>query len=357
MPAAKAAELADHLEQEGLRPVYALVGEDEALISESISLLKAAVEKPELPGSSVQDMDGLPEPSAVFDELRTLPFMGTPGVRLVIVRAGTQFIASHGAAIVAYLARPSRTGVLVLCRGPQETPKRATKSSDEDKSRGPAVDIAKKVAKAVGQAGLIVDCSPPKWASAKNWLRTEAHRAGKTVTPAAADALLEAVGPDLMALRRELEKLLLYAVAEKTINERHVEEIVPQSRSRSIFELSDAVARREVAKALSLGQHLLLSGETPEGIIAFLARQLRKLSDVKRLAERGADQKEIARELFRGMDFAARKAVQSVRSLDQDWFARRVEILAAADENLKTTSVQTREQLVWFSSLLAELCL
>ena len=361
MPAVKALEFAAHLEQGDLKPVYALVGDDGALISESISLIKAAVDKPEFPGTLISDLEDPPAPSDVFDELRTLPFMGTPGVRLLIVRAGDQFIATHGEAILAYLGRPSPTGVLVLCRRPpkdgKERPAQTDAAANEQEDREKkAAKLAKELTKLIGRIGLVVDCTRPTWATVKDWLRTEARAEGKTFTPAAVDALLEAVGPDLVALRGELEKTILFVGDERTVTERAVEELAPQSRSRSIFELSDAIARSDAASALGLGERLLLRGERPEGIIAFLGRQTRKLAQVKTMLERDANQKEIARELFKGRDFAARKAVAAARNLTDEWFARQMEVLAAADAYVKTTSVQAREQGVWISALLTRLC-
>ena len=336
MPAVKALEFAKHLEQAPPKPVYALVGNDEALTSESIHLIKAAVEKPELPGTLTKELDERPPPSAVFDELRTLPLMGIPGMRLVIVRAADEFIGAHSKAILAYLDRPSRTGVLVLC------------CKD--------MDVRSKLAKAIERIGLILDCSTPKWAGAKDWLRTKAHTEGKTFTPAAIDALLVAVGPNLVALRSELEKLILYVGDKTTITERDIEELVPQSRSRSIFELSDAIARADAATVLKLGEGLLLRGESLERIIAFLGRQTRKLARLKRMLATGAREREIGRELNMPA-FAIRKSAGRAKILTDEWFARQMRILAAADEELKTTSVQAAEQRVWLSGLLTRLCL
>jgi len=361
MPAVKALELADHLAQGDLKPVYALVGDDAPLMSESVSLLRQAVDRPEFPGSSIRDLEDPPAPSAVFDELRTLPFMGTPGVRLVIVRAGDQFMADHGEAILTYLEKPSPTGVLVLCHRPPddrkgrqaETDAAPKEQADKEKK---AAKLAKELTKVIGRIGMVVDCARATWASAKDWLREKARAEGKTFTPAAADALVEAAGADPVALRGELEKLIAFVGDERTVTERDVEDVVPQSRSRSIFELSDAIARSDAARALALGERLLLRGEGPEEIIAFLARQTRRLAQVKMMLDGGATEKQIAREMFKGRDFAARKEVAAARRLTDEWFARQTAVLAEADVYAKTTSVQAKEQGVWISALLARLC-
>ncbi len=335
MPQLKALQFGEHLKEGRLKPVYGFVGDDEALVSECVSRIRQAAERPDLPGSITRDLDGIPEPRDVFDELRTQPFMGMEGVRLVIVREGDEFLSAHGDSLRQYLNAPSSAGVLVLCCG--------------------KLDGRTGVAKAIERTGLIVDCSRMRWQDARHWLDGEARKTGKTLTPRAVSALVEAVGPNLSALRLELEKLVLYVGDEPTIAERDVEEVTCTSRPRSIFELSDAIARSDAAEALRLGEGLLLRGERPEGIVGFLGRRTRTLWQVKRMLEGGAGPKEIAREL--GMkDYAAEKSVQAARRLGEERSARLIELLAQADVELKTTSLQSRDSGVWLSSFLSRLC-
>ena len=154
---------------------------------------------------------------------------------------------------------------------------------------------------------------------------------------------------------QEIEKLGLHAGEVGTISERDVEEMVPESRSRSIFDLSDAMARHDPAPALRLVRGLLLRGERPERVVGFLASQTRRLWQIKGLLNEGVNGKGIQQAL--GMrDFAVRKAVPRVQQLSDRWFAERMALLCAADTELKTTSLPARDHLVWLTRLLAALC-
>jgi len=335
MASLKAIELKQHLEREGLLPVYALIGEDDALVSESIALLKAAAERPDLPGSMTTDVEEEADPREVFDELRTQPFMGMAGVRVVIVREGTRFAASHGELLLKYLETPSKSGVLVLCCK--------------------KLDGRTAAAKTLRSTGLVVQCDKLDWRNAKDIVRAEGRARGKGFTPEAVQLLVDAVGPNLAALRQEMDKLLLYAGDEATVTARHVEDVVPQSRSRSIFDLSDAIVQGNAPAALRLGQELLLRGQRPEGLVAFLASQVRRTWQVKRMLGDGASKSDVMRTLSMP-DFAVDRAARAAQGRDEAWFVRCVERMARADVELKTTAVQARQEPVWLSVLLAELC-
>jgi len=97
MPVVKALKLEDHLRKAEPAPVYALVGQDDALRSRSLRLLEAFAAPPEQPGSSVRRFEGVPEARDVFGELRTVPFLGMAGRRVAVVEQGDAFLKAHGA--------------------------------------------------------------------------------------------------------------------------------------------------------------------------------------------------------------------------------------------------------------------
>lgn len=334
MPEVQALDFARHLKEKGLCPAYALVGEDTSLVSACLSAIRSALETEDLPGSITTDHEDLPDAPTVFDELYTRPFMGMEGKRLVIVRDGQKFLDDYGDRVQEYLENPPAEGVLLLCCK--------------------KLDRRRKGAKAIAEFATIVDCSKLRWKKARRWLNERASRAGKALTPRAADSLLEAIGADLAALSRELEKLCLYADSENTLTEEHVAELVPQSRSRSIFDLSHAIARGDVSTAIRLADHLLLRGETPTGMIGFLGSQMRTLWQVKRLRATGASQKQIANKV--GLPhFAVRRAAKAVEKRSGEWLSQCINQLAEADVELKTKSLQAAERETWFEGFLVAL--
>ncbi len=335
MPTVKALALEAHLKKAKPAAVYALAGPDDALRSRSLRLLEPFAAPTEQPGSSVRRFEGVPEPRDVFGELRTVPFLGMAGRRVAVVEDGDGFMKAHADALSAYVQKPCRTATLILCLG--------------------KLDMRTTAAKAIQAEGVVVDCKGPTWREAEGWLRARARAMGLKLTGGAAGALVRAVGPNLLALEAELEKLATYAGERSSISEDDVAELVPQGRERSAFDLGMAVARGDAAEALRLCDELLLRGEPKEVLLAILARQVRQYWQVRRLARQRADERTISRQV--GMPgFAVRRASEAVSGLPDGWFAARLGLLAQADYESKTTSLRSGEEGVWLESLLVRLC-
>ncbi|MFW6188817.1 MAG: DNA polymerase III subunit delta [Planctomycetota bacterium] len=315
--------------------VYALVGEDDALQTRALELLERFAAPEDQPGSTVRRFEETPEPADVFGELRTVPFMGMEGRRLVVLEAADEFVNKHSDPLTKYLERPSRTGTLVLCLK--------------------SLDGRTRAAKAIDSAGMVVDCSKLRWKDARGWLRSAARERGKSLTREAVYNLVEAVGPNLLALENELEKLALYVGERETITEEDVGEMAAEARSRSVFDLGQAVAAGDTAEALRLCEELLLRGERVVMIIGVLARQVRRYWQMKRLLRDDASQNEIARAT--GMPgFAVRNVRKDVENRPEAWFPRRLRMLSEADYESKTKSPRAREEQLWLETLLARLC-
>lgn len=325
-----------HLSEEGLSGVYIISGEDESLKASALSVLKKKNDSGDMPGSMVTEYESPEDHRIVFDELRTQPFLGMKGNRMVIVRCGEALLKSAPEQLCDYVEKPVPTSVLVLC----------LRKLDRRKNPG----------RKLSDSSVCVDCGKISWGEARKWLRNTAAEYGKRIDSGAAYDLVNAVGPDICALKNELEKLVLFAGEKNVIGRRSVAELVPQSRSRTVFDLSDAVARAEPDKAIALGETLLLYGEAPEMITAFLGMRMRELWQIARLKRRKKRAAEISKEL-KMPRFAVERAVGSVGTLDDGWFAERISILAKADGELKTSAIPSRQRRVWLAGIISELCL
>lgn len=351
----KALALEAQLADVGEPAVCLLVGSDESLRAECLRLLKGALAPEALAGSTVRSFEQPVAARDVFDELRTVPFMGMPGRRVAMVADGGPFLQSHWQDLRRYLERPSPTATLLLCVAqldPKKPPGKPLKEKEAETGRKKAW---RELLKQIAARGVVVDCSRLKWGEAKGWVRTYAVRTGGKLTAGAANALVEALGPDLLALRNEVDKLCTYAGPGAAVTDRDVDELVARSRSRSAFDLAEAVGRGDVAEALRLGSRLLLQGESREGIVAVLALQLRRLWQIKRLQGSGMGEQELARQV-RAPAFAVRRALKTVGGMPEDRFGRQFDLLARADTESKSAGLRAQEEGVWLDSLLVRLC-
>ncbi|MFI5274745.1 MAG: DNA polymerase III subunit delta [Ktedonobacterales bacterium] len=152
----------------------------------------------------------------------------------------------------------------------------------------------------------------PRGAQLEDWLARRARALGVQLAPDAASALATEIGENPRLLASELEKLRTYAGEGGTIRIEDVRALTPASRQSRVFDLTDALARRDRKRALALLHELLASGESPLGIVALTAFTTRSLLQVKSLAERGMRAPQIAQTV--GMaPFVAEKSLASAR--------------------------------------------
>jgi DNA polymerase-3 subunit delta len=74
-------------------------------------------------------------------------------------------------------------------------------------------------------------------------------------------------GGDTRQIENELEKIDIFLGKEKRVRVDHVRELVPLSRAGVIFELGNALAERDLERALKLVRRLLDQGEKAIGIL------------------------------------------------------------------------------------------
>lgn len=317
------------------RVAYAFVGKDEFFRWKCIQKIKALVLGDDLPGSTLKEFDELPDVRAIFDELRTTPFLGLDGYRLVVVKPGDKFVSEARDRLESYLGSPNPTSILaVACTSlPSNT----------------------RVYKGVAKGGCIVDCPKLRWRDMSNWVNLRAEQLDVKIHPAAIQQLMNVVGSNPGALESELEKLAAYRAEDKFIKPEDIHEIVGFSRSQSIFELIEHVGQRDTRKALGVLQQLLLAGESVQMIVSMLARHYRQLWQAYRMKKAGRDLAAVAADV--GVPpFVVEKLFRQVANVRSEIeFARRVQRLAAADVESKTQSISDESER-WIETLVVELC-
>lgn len=135
--------------------------------------------------------------------------------------------------------------------------------------------------------GWVRAFTPPRGAELEAWLIQRALAAGSDLARPAAHALAALGGDDIRALAGEIEKLSTYVGAGGHIGLSEVRAATISSARSRIFDLTDALCRRDQKRGLAVLHALLDSGESPLGIVALTAIQTRSLIQVKALGEQG----------------------------------------------------------------------
>jgi DNA polymerase-3 subunit delta len=234
--------------------------------------------------------------------------------RLVLVREVEGLGAEGMAQLAAYLEAPAPETCLVL----------AAQKAD---GRLKLFQLAKK-------KGFLHELVVPRNLSA--WVMEEAARRGARVKPDAARRLADVVGGDLGRLSSSLEQLVLYADG-RAVEAADVDELVAETRERSVFELTNAVGQGGTdgrRKALGAVARLVEQRESAIGVTMMLARHVRQLALIKELSAERTPRSELPR-LVGAPPFALDGLLAQARRFGPGALARAVDLVAQADVDLK----------------------
>jgi DNA polymerase-3 subunit delta len=166
------------------------------------------------------------------------------------------------------------------------------------------------------------------------WLRERAKRHGATLDAAAARALAERIGNDLILADSELAKLATYTAGVRAISAEDVGLLTPYSAEANVFKMVDALGERKGQIALRLVRQLLDDGEEPLRVFGMITRQYRLITQMREQLDTGASVPAAAQTL--GLrDFMARNLAEQARSYKIEHLERVMEILLETDIAMK----------------------
>jgi len=165
--------------------------------------------------------------------------------------------------------------------------------------------------KAAEECGKVIQCTLPKGVAIENWINRRATSLGVKIATDATTILANFIGNQLRLLANELEKLATYVGPGSTITVEDVRLLSTQVQEARVFDLTDALARRNRTQALDILHDLLAGGEPPLKLISTITSQVRSLLLVKELADNGLRLSQIVSAT--GMaPFVAEKALRQI---------------------------------------------
>jgi DNA polymerase III subunit delta len=302
--------MSDHpLVEQGLEPVYVLHSEHPVLIERAVAAIRDATVPPATRGFNYDVVEGKPNGTRIVSLAQTLPMMAQR--RLVLVRDLALLPADDAEPLIEYFARPNPSTVLVAL---------ASK-----------LDKRLKVFAAASKKGFLHVLDAPR--QLVPWVRAEAQAHGVKIDPAAVGRLIDTVGDDLSRLAVAVEQLGLYAQG-RPVTADDVDELIADTRERSVFELTDAIGAADRTRALAAVASLCDQRESAVGVVVMLARHVRQLSLLHALRAQGAPRNEWPSKI--GVPpFVVDKLLAQARSYTPGALASATRQLAQADRALK----------------------
>ena len=203
------------------KPVCAVFGDETFLRRQTILALRAAVLGGDDGDFSLATFEGRDTLFRDVHEVLSTVAMFGGGSRLAVVENADDFVTRYRPQLEDYVAKPSRSGVLVL---------------DLD-----SLPSNTRLYKAIAADGLLIDAGSPSPARLTKWLADWAKQHHRVVlSPASADMLVERIGPELGLLDQELAKLALVAGDDRKITPELIGSSVGGWRTKTTWEMLDA---------------------------------------------------------------------------------------------------------------------
>jgi DNA polymerase-3 subunit delta len=334
VPAREEPDLLRAIERGEIAPIYCLHGPERFLIDRVLAALRRRIlgATGDASGCNCELFD-LKEVTLinVLAAARTLPMFAKQ--RLVVARGLEQVKAEGLEPLTAYAAHPNPSTCLVLL--------------------AEKVDGRLRAFLALRKAGFLHEFARLKDRDLGPFIAREAKTRGLAIDSDAAEALANAAGPDLGRLMQALEQLEIYAGKGGRISRVQIEELVPESRERNVFELTKAIGTGDARRALQLVTNMLRNREPPLRIQAMLLRQLRQTWRAKELSAANLPRAELAAAV--GLPpFFLDDVLVPARRLSVAALRRSFERLYQADRAFKSSRVDPEVQLTRLVRQLAE---
>ena len=270
--------------------IHAVVGSDESEVKRVAAELAIDLTPPDAGEFGVEVIDGCADYAdqaatrirSTIEALQTLPFFG--GAKLVWLK-NVNFLADTvlGRSSSVQEALEELADVINAGLGDEVT--FLVSALDVDKRRSFYKSLGKRAELQVFDR---LDSTRSGWEEeATGIVQRRAEVRELQFDSGALELFVLLTGGDTRQIENELEKIDIYLDRERSVTVAHVRELVPLSRSGVIFELGNALAERDLGRALTLVRRLLDQGESAIGILLVaILPTIRNLLLAKDLIER-----------------------------------------------------------------------
>lgn len=217
-------------------PVYLLMGQEGFFIDKLTDLLADTIlEEHEKAFNQIVVYGKDTDEGTIINYARQLPMMGGRMVIIVKDAASLKKIES----LSLYTAAPAPTTILIVA------------------AKGKTVDKRSQLYKHVAAKGVVFESPTPYDYELEPWLAAYLKQTkGCKIEEKALRMVTDYMGTDIAKIINEIEKLLTRLPENtKLITADHIEQNIGISKDFNNFELSDALARRDMAKAMRIVDH------------------------------------------------------------------------------------------------------
>lgn len=215
-----------------IKPIYFLMGEEPYYIDAISSYIENHVLAEEEKGFNQMVLYGRDvSVDDIIGNAKRYPMMAE---RQVVIVKEAQDLSRTIEKLISYVEQPQPTTVLVV------------------NYKYKKIDKRKVLYKTLKKAGVVFESKKLYENQVADWIRRVLSGQNYTISPKAAQMLVEFLGTDLSKINNELQKLKIVLPEGTQISASHIEENIGISKDYNNFELRKAIGERNTLKAFKI---------------------------------------------------------------------------------------------------------
>ena len=271
------------LKEGSLREVYLLFGAEEYLIDKYLKEIEAVGVEPAFKDFNLNKIEGRDSAEKIIQMCDTAPMMSDK--KLVIAKDTGLFgadsknkkekaDASNNDSFIEYLDNKPKEACLVFVE------KEVNKSS--------------KLYKAVDRLGMCTEIGFQGEQDLVKWVVNRLNVYDIKINKSDAEYLINICPPDMTSIMNEISKLVDYVGNGKIVRQTDIDEVCIKQLQNKVFDMIDAITKKEPLKAYSLLEDMLILKEPIQKISVLIARHFKNLLYVKEMRTNGSSAERIA---------------------------------------------------------------
>ena len=299
-------------------PVYLFIGEEDYLSEECVNRVINDLLTADTKAFNLDIVYGnKADAGQVMAHAASFPMMSDR--RVVVIKEFDKLISDDSVKelVSSYVARPLDSTCLLLL---SEKPDFRTK---------PFTDLKKNAA--VFSFNQLYDNQIPEWIAAR------CKTMGKEVDIEACRLMQAYIGNSLRSIQNELDKLFTYLGERSLITLEDVADVVGVSRGFTVFDLQNAVGKKNIGEAMRIVKRMIETGEGPQLSIIMLTRYFNLVWKVQDMLKHGESETEIIA-ATRISPYYFKGYAEAARRFSSLQIENSFRVLLDADIQLKSTS-------------------
>jgi DNA polymerase III subunit delta len=198
------------------------------------------------------------------------------------------------------------------------------------------VDGRSRLAKILKEKGELLSTKKMYENQLPEWTNELVESKGFSISSKALMLLLEHIGNDLSRINNEIDKLIVNLGDRKKISEDDIEKYIGVSKEYNVFELQDALAKKDLPKAIRIIQYFESNPKAApiQLVLPSVYNYFAKVFSIFGIADKNEN---AVKSLFYNNIFAARQALETMRNYGYEGVEKT--ILLLHHYNLKSVGV------------------